>query len=674
MKLRVFASLCILLFLAFNIDLVSQDDEDCIECHGEKSFSVKKNGKRISLYINYKQYSHSVHSENSCISCHSDIDDLPHEEDLKKVNCANCHDEVVEKYNKSLHGFAHRKGKFQAPYCTTCHSKHNILSHKNGNSPTYVMNIPALCGSCHKEGTPVSKLKAIKEKNILKNYYESIHGEGLFKRGLKVTAVCTSCHNSHSILPPENPNSSINGKNIPKTCMQCHSNIEKVHQKVIDGKLWESKPHEIPICVDCHKPHKVRSVFYDKSFTNKLCISCHSKKTLYNNQHKSLYVNQDSLKLSVHKDIPCVQCHTNVSYNKKPVCINSGKVDCSMCHAEVEDNYLLSTHGVQNAKGNKVAPYCTNCHGIHNIKSKKNKNSRTYRTNIPNLCGDCHREGNKAAKLYLGKDHNILSNYKMSIHGKGLLESGLMVTATCIDCHTSHRELPADNPNSSVNDKNISQTCAKCHSGIQNKFQKSVHSPLITKTDKKLPVCKDCHLSHTVNRVDLDSFREGIISKCGKCHKEVTKTYFDTFHGKVSKLGSAKTAKCYDCHGSHNILKPSDPNSTLSIHNIVKTCKKCHPNSNRKFVGYLTHATHHNKDKYPYLHYTFWFMTILLVSTFGFFGLHTLLWLPRALVEKRKKKKLLKATDNLDELDKNKEIDSKDKIDNSNLKSNDNEK
>jgi cytochrome b subunit of formate dehydrogenase len=49
----------------------------------------------------------------------------------------------------------------------------------------------------------------------------------------------------------------------------------------------------------------------------------------------------------------------------------------------------------------------------------------------------------------------------------------------------------------------------------------------------------------------------------------------------------------------------------------------------------LTHATHHSKDKYPYLYYTFWFMTFLLVGTFGFFGAHTVLWLPKALREKQ---------------------------------------
>ncbi len=128
------------------------------------------------------------------------------------------------------------------------------------------------------------------------------------------------------------------------------------------------------------------------------------------------------------------------------------------------------------------------------------------------------------------------------------------------------------------------------------------------------------------------------MNQCGKCHEDVTETYFDTFHGKVSKLGSDAAAKCQDCHSAHRILPTYDPASTLSRNNIVETCKSCHPNSNRKFVGYLTHATHHDKDKYPVLFYTFWAMTILLIGTFTFFGLHTLMWLPRALAEKKKLK------------------------------------
>jgi len=125
------------------------------------------------------------------------------------------------------------------------------------------------------------------------------------------------------------------------------------------------------------------------------------------------------------------------------------------------------------------------------------------------------------------------------------------------------------------------------------------------------------------------------MQKCGRCHEQIAATYFETYHGKVSQLGYTKTAKCYDCHGAHDILSVSDPRSHLSHNNVVGTCQKCHPGATRRFAGYLTHATHHDPKKYPYLFWTFWGMTALLVGTFAISGLHTLLWLPRALRMKR---------------------------------------
>ncbi len=620
--------------------LQAQDDQ-CLECHGERDFTTERGGKEISLYVDGKKFHDSIHGENGCVSCHedADVEEFPHNENLAAVDCSNCHDDISEKYQKSLHGEAFKKGKYLAPNCVTCHGKHDILPHTDEKSKTYVMNVPALCGSCHKEGTPVSKLRILSQNHILENYSLSIHGNGLFQTGLIVTAVCTSCHRSHDILPPENPESSINRNNIASTCMQCHAQIEKVHLKVVRGESWEAKPHELPICVDCHQPHKVQRVFYEKSFPDSKCLSCHGKKRFkktVDGKTISLYVDKNDLQHSVHRNNSCIKCHTNVSISKRPVCLNSGKVDCSMCHAEEVANYQTSQHGIDHANGKQNVPYCIDCHGTHNTSSKNDITSPTFARNIPDLCGKCHREGQKAAVVYTGKQHEIYKHYTMSIHGKGLIKSGLMVTATCVDCHTTHHELPASDPASSVYPDNIPKTCAQCHLGIYEKFKTSIHSKQVSKSKKKLPACNDCHQSHTIERVDIGDFRQKILNQCGKCHLDVASTYFDTFHGKVSKLGSVKTAKCYDCHGSHNILPVSNPKSTLSYYNIVETCKKCHPNSNRKFVGYLTHATHHNKTKYPYLFFTFWGMSILLIGTFGFFGLHTIMWLPRAGYERRR--------------------------------------
>jgi hypothetical protein len=254
---------------------------------------------------------------------------------------------------------------------------------------------------------------------------------------------------------------------------------------------------------------------------------------------------------------------------------------------------------------------------------------------VPALCGQCHREGEKAAVRYTGTERDIVAHYTESIHGKGLLKSGLTVTATCTNCHTAHGVLPSADSASSVNPRNLPATCGTCHHGIQEQFEQSIHSASVSTSGKPLPVCADCHSAHTIQRADEQGFKLEIMSRCGRCHEDVAESYFDTYHGKVSQLGYTKTAKCYDCHGAHNILPVSNPASTLSRQNVVGTCQQCHPGATRRFAGYLTHATHHDPEKYPWLYWTFWGMTTLLVSTFVFGGVHTLLWLPRAMQMRR---------------------------------------
>ncbi len=305
-------------------------------------------------------------------------------------------------------------------------------------------------------------------------------------------------------------------------------------------------------------------------------------------------------------------------------------------------------HGQLLAKGDSNAPTCKDCHGTHGILGKREVESSTFPTNVPELCARCHREGNRAALRYKGVEHQIIGQYTESIHGKGLLKSGLTVTATCTSCHTAHRELPASDPESTVNPKNVPQTCGTCHHGIEDQFNQSVHSVSVTKTDKQLPVCSDCHTAHAIQRADKDQFRLEIMSKCGRCHEAIAETYFETYHGKVSRLGYTNTAKCYDCHGSHDIRNVNDPASHLSRANVVATCQRCHVGATRRFAGYLTHATHHDPRKYPFLFWTFWGMTSLLVGTFVIGGVHTLLWLPRA-VQMRRELRAEEATDQLNE-------------------------
>jgi uncharacterized protein with PIN domain len=644
--LRPAPILILLVFLAAlaGSPAFAQEDSDCLACHSDNTLTGQRAGQTISVYVNEAGWASSVHASIGCVGCHADLtgQDLPHADDLKKVDCGTCHSDEQALHSKSLHGKAVARGDALAPRCSDCHGKHDIVAVSDPQSPVAPLQVPFLCGKCHEEGAPVQRQRVIHQDRILENYSESIHGEGLLRKGLIVAPSCASCHTAHSILPHTDPNSSISRARIAATCTKCHAEIERVHRAVIKGELWEKQAHVLPACVDCHQPHKIRRVFYDQGMADADCLLCHSKSNLKaSSDGRSLQVHVAELEASRHSKTACSQCHAEVNASRVRPCETiRSKVDCASCHAEIGQEYQKSIHGRLIAASDPNAPTCKDCHGTHGVLGKLQPQSPTFPTNIPTrLCGQCHRQGQKAAVRRKVGEQEIVESYTESIHGKGLLKSGLTVTATCTNCHTAHQELPKKEAASSVNPQNVPKTCGKCHLGVEEIYKASVHFGTVDESGKKLPSCSDCHTAHTIQRADLDAFKLEIMTKCGRCHEEIAKTYFDTFHGKVSQLGYTKTAKCYDCHGAHDILPVTNPKSRLSRDNVVRTCQKCHAGATRRFAGYLTHATHHDPVKYPFLYWTFWGMTTLLIGTFVFGGIHTLLWLPRAMQMRRQQRR-----------------------------------
>jgi len=613
--------------------------EACLACHGDKGMSTTRAGKTVSLFVDPKKFSSSIHAGLGCTGCHADLEgkELPHDTPLARVNCGTCHSSEQEQHARSLHGKAIARGDPLAPRCVDCHGNHDIVPVKDPRSAVGPLKVPFVCGRCHQEGTPVQRNRPIPEDHILENYSESIHGEALLKKGLAVAPNCASCHTPHLILPHTDPASSIARRNIAATCTKCHSQIEAVHRKTIRGELWEKETNVLPACVDCHQPHKIRKVFYTQGMADADCMRCHSDEKLRRSRDgESLYVDPARLSHSRHTRVACSQCHSQVNASRVRPCEGiTQEVDCTSCHDEIGKLYLSSTHGQLLSKQEPNAPSCKECHGTHGVLGRHDSQSPTFSMNVPALCARCHREGQKAAVRYTGRQHEIVQHYTESIHGKGLLKSGLTVTATCTSCHTAHHVLPRSDPNSTINPNNVPSTCGRCHHGIEEQFDNSIHAKRASYHGKELPVCNDCHSAHSISRTDEDAFRLDIMQRCGHCHEEIAKTYFDTYHGKVSRLGYTKTAKCYDCHGAHDVLAVTDPGSRLSRANVAATCGKCHPGATRRFAGYLTHATHHDPRKYPLLFYTFWGMTSLLLGTFVLGGLHTLLWLPRAFQMRR---------------------------------------
>jgi predicted CXXCH cytochrome family protein len=645
---KIFQFLALLTMLAFFgiNNLSAQGNDDCFMCHDDPDLVSENPQRKGSLYIQPTVLEHSVHKDVLCASCHADaaVEDYPHPEKLKPVNCGTCHEAARTNFLRGVHGRAFQSNDKNAPDCKECHGgAHEIISSANPESQTYKMNIPVLCGTCHKEGAPVSREYNITEHNIVENYSQGIHGQGMFNSGLIVTATCNDCHGNHLVLPHTSLSSSISAKNIAGTCMKCHARIEDVHTKVINKELWEAKPGAIPACTACHPPHKVEMQNIIASISDKTCLTCHEDENLHmvvDNEEISLNVDVAELAVSAHKTITCVKCHSDVTANLKRPCESARTVDCSGCHAEESDIYFSSGHGQAYFNKHENAPYCTDCHGSHLVKTIVDETSPVFRSAIPELCGECHRKGGKAIEGTNLIEEDAFYDYSTSAHGKSLNEKGLLSTAVCTDCHTTHFILKESDERSSVNPKNLAATCGNCHKGIYDQYIDSDHAYRESDGEIKYPTCETCHSAHHISEVHESEFMSEITVQCGKCHGDLADTYMETYHGKVYQLGYLEAARCSDCHGAHNIYKMDNPKSTISPANIVNTCQKCHTDANMKFTGYLSHATHNNKDKFPWLFYTFWAMTGLLVSVFLFFGLHTLLWIPRSIAAMRNKNKL----------------------------------
>ena len=631
---RTCASMLVVVAVGWAQPSVAGDDSDCLMCHADSDLQAERGGRVVSMFVDEAARQRSVHGDLDCNDCHLDVDpdDLPHPERLEPVHCGVCHDDVQVDFDASSHGQALNRNAPYAPRCKDCHGTHEVLSPAAPSAQTYKMNVPYLCGQCHREGAPVARTYDIAEHNILENYSQSIHGQGLFQKGLTVTATCTDCHESHLVLPHTNPRSSIAPRNVATACMKCHARIEQVHKQVIRGELWEREPGAIPACTDCHLPHKVRKETTALTLADRECLVCHEKPDIrkeVDGEPVSMMVSKDEIDGSVHTNIACVKCHSDVDPRLERPCEPAGRAECANCHAKISEEFYSSGHGKAFVSGVNGAPHCTTCHGDHGVKPHRDEDSPVYRANVPTLCGECHREDGAAPKVADLSEIAALTDYSSSVHGRGLTEKGLLPSAVCIDCHSSHMVLKHTDARSTVFPRNVAATCAACHRGIYKQYTKSVH--FATEADhRKLPNCTDCHSAHTIKHVENDPFIREVTDQCGSCHTELAKTYLETMHGKAYQLGYLASAKCSDCHGAHMILATNDPASSVGMRNIVGTCRQCHEDANMRFTGYLTHATHHDPVKFPVLYYTYWAMTGLLVGVFGFFGLHTLLWLPRS--------------------------------------------
>ena len=248
---------------------------------------------------------------------------------------------------------------------------------------------------------------------------------------------------------------------------------------------------------------------------------------------------------------------------------------------------------------------CLKCHGEPWMASMR-PDALPAMVRIPPGEAPIHRNPDDITKLYIAQDA-----FKGSAH------AGL----NCTQCHQGIERLPH-------NQRLAWLSCDDCHSEVSKALAEGIHKP--GGDGKAKPACTDCHGSaHEILPVGAKRTHkqaEQMALACMRCHGDsnglahdakdknskaadaqlktvsvgsVTvvsnkpehlaggshtsgsdnpaHSYRDNVHGKaLFEKGLGLSATCADCHGSHTILPPSDPKSTVNPQQAPKTCGRCH--------------------------------------------------------------------------------------------------
>lgn len=299
------------------------------------------------------------------------------------------------------------------------------------------------------------------------------------------------------------------------------------------------------------------------------------------------------------------------------------EMQCVACHTEIKDS-RANHRKAPDAK----PPNCISCHEA--------------------LWADVQKAGEAPQKANLGRVVENIGHYRDSFHARPDTDDPSRPKATCEECHASHdfNVPPPGSVRRTAWHKEIPNTCGtQCHEDQLETFAASVHGEAVLENgNMKAAVCTDCHTAHQVINTSTDRFKLANVNTCGTCHEAELKSYSDTYHGQVNRLGWTYTARCVDCHDSHGIRAVDHPKSKVHPNNRMKTCQKCHdgkklPLATTGFTSFAPHANSHDFEKYPQMWIATKFMVALLIGVFAFFWLHSGLWYYREWKDRKEGKR-----------------------------------
>ena len=254
------------------------ESASCEECHDDV---VSDAGSSVHSTRRFKT------GQPDCYSCHgaghairySDDEESPAGRLNQVSTCGACHEgEVLDNFMKSVHGQRLAAGEADGPTCSICHGAHDIQVADIERNTDFEIDVLMRCGGCHEQEFAV--------------YKESIHGAALLEMGVYESASCASCHSSHQILPPTDPESTVFPTTIIRDCEACHadaklirrfglpSDVVRTYRESYHGRATGFGDTQVANCASCHDHHAIfqvgdlRSSVHPANLT-KTCGECH---------------------------------------------------------------------------------------------------------------------------------------------------------------------------------------------------------------------------------------------------------------------------------------------------------------------------------------------------------------------------------------------------------------
>jgi nitrate/TMAO reductase-like tetraheme cytochrome c subunit len=167
---------------------------------------------------------------------------------------------------------------------------------------------------------------------------------------------------------------------------------------------------------------------------------------------------------------------------------------------------------------------------------------------------------------------------QVSVHvDSAVLGKSVHAKLACVDCHTGMSEIP--HPTRTIRNSrelalSYDEQCRRCHFSNYTKTLDSAHQAAVARGDRTAPVCIDCHGSHDIQKPSEPRTR--ISDTCARCHQGAAVAYANSVHGRLLGTASAGDVPvCTDCHRSHDIGGPHQSTWDLSTPDI---CGRCHSN------------------------------------------------------------------------------------------------